>query len=345
LIAANFLTRATCKVPMQRQLFSFSVVLSILACPALFGQTRPAASAPQVSSSSAYDIRTFVLELRGLSSALKHNPSPAELSSIRDTLPEQWSVSTPDRSYSISTAPFCGKLTPSTLSGAQTWLDHLALEAQSYSDLRLGDSESAHSELTHILAQPEFAVVGPPSEWDLLRERISAWLTSLLFKILSGISRYPIGGRVLFWLFVFGGVLFVAIWVFRFLVSRDRMEALPPSELLAPSRTWQEWIRLSREAARRRDYREAVHAAYWAGIVRLQDTGVLPMDRAITPREYLHILSGPTAHDLLAQPALREALAGLTSRFERTWYANRGARPEDFSDSVRQLKELGCPLE
>ncbi len=330
---------------MQQCFFVLSLGLSILACPVLRAQARPPAPIPHDSASSAYDLRTFALELRGISAALKHNPTSAELSAMRDALPKEWVVTTPERSYAISTGPLREKLTPSTLASAQTWLDRLAFEAQSYSDLQIVDIQNAHSELTHILAQSEFAAVQPPSEWDLLRERLSAWLTRLLLKIFGGVSRYPIGGRILFWLFVFGGVLFIALWVFRFLVRRDRMDVLPASELLVPARTWQEWIRLSREAAHRKDYRDAVHAAYWAGIVRLQDTGILPKDRAKTPREYLQALSDPAAHDVLPQPALREALAGLTARLERTWYANRGTRPEDFSDSLRQLEELGCPLE
>jgi hypothetical protein len=330
---------------MQRLLLLLSFVLWVLACPVLFAQARLSASAPQDSSSSAYDVRTFVLELRGLSAALKHNPSPAELTSIRDTLPKKWNVTTPERSYSISAGPLREKLTDASLTSAQEGLDRLALEIESYSDLRIVDPQEARSELTRILAQPEFAAVHPPSAWDLFRQRLSAWFAELLYRIFRGITGYPIGGTILFWLLVLGGVLFVAVWVFRFLVSRDRMDVLPTGEFLVPARTWQEWVRLSRVAARRGDYREAVHAAYWAGIVRLQDTGVLPKDRAKTSREYLHIVSDPAAYDLIAQPALREPLAGLTARLERTWYANRGARPEDFTDSVRQLKELGCPLE
>ena len=41
----------------------------------------------------------------------------------------------------------------------------------------------------------------------------------------------------------------------------------------------------------------------------------------------------------------REPLAALTARLEKVWYANRGARPEDYQDSLRQLEALGCPLE
>ncbi|HKI12776.1 MAG TPA: DUF4129 domain-containing protein [Candidatus Acidoferrum sp.] len=331
---------------MQRRLLLLPFVLWILACLVLLAQAQPTAAASQdPAASQSYDPRTFALELRGLSAALKRNPSPAELASIRDTLPKVWNVTTAERSYSIPTDLLHEKLAAASLAGAREWLDHLALEIESYSDLRIVNSQNARSELTHVLAQPEFAGVRPPSAWDLFRQRLAALFERLLYKILRGVTRYPIGGKILFWLFVFGGVLLVAVWVFRFLVSRDRMDVLPVDELLVPARTWQEWVRLSREAANRQDYREAIHAAYWAGIVRLQDTGVLPRDRAKTPREYLHIVSEPAEHELTSQSALREPLASLTARLERTWYANRGAGPDDFRESLRQLEALGCPLE
>lgn len=346
MIARELSNRLRRKLPMQRCLLALPLVLWMLTCPASSAKAQAAAPAPQDSvTSQPYDPRTFALELRGLSAALKRNPSPAELSSIRDALPKEWHVTTPERSYSIATGPFREKLTCASLTGAQEGLDRLALEIESYSNLRIVDLQNARSELTRVLAQPEFAAVRPPSAWDLFRQRLSAWLADLLYRIFRGITGYPIGGAILFWLLVFGGVLFVAVWVFRFLVSRDRMDVLPAGEILAPARTWQEWVRLSREAANRKDYREAVHAAYWAGIVRLQDTGVLPKDRNKTPREYLHTLSESAVHEPTPHPALREPLAGLTARLERTWYANRGAGPDDFRESLRQLEALGCPLE
>jgi hypothetical protein len=140
-------------------------------------------------------------------------------------------------------------------------------------------------------------------------------------------------------------VLCVAIWLVRFLQSRDRFDTLASSGSVIAPRTWQEWIRMAREAANRGDYREGVHSAYWAGIVRLEDSGVLPRDRTRTPREYLRLVTEPSSGELLSRPMHREPLAALTSRLERIWYANRGAGPEDFHDSLRQLEALGCPLE
>ena len=135
------------------------------------------------------------------------------------------------------------------------------------------------------------------------------------------------------------------MWLFRFMVSRDRIDSLPPGEIVASTRTWQEWVRAAREAANRNDFREAVHSAYWAGITRLEDNGVLPKDRTKTPREYLRLVSEPSPHELAPRPIYREPLAELTKHLERIWYANRGAGPDDFRDTLRQLEALGCPLE
>jgi hypothetical protein len=164
-------------------------------------------------------------------------------------------------------------------------------------------------------------------------------------RLFGGIGRHPIGGAILFWFIMVAGVGAIALWMFRFFASRDRLDSLPPSQSVHASRTWQEWIRASREAAHRGDFREAVHSAYWAGIVRLEDTGAVPRDRTKTPREYLRLVTDPLAGELPSDPSPREPLAALTSRFERTWYANRGAGPEDFRESLRQLEALGCQLE
>src|SRR6202030_212073 len=111
---------------------------------------------------------------------------------------------------------------------------------------------------------------------------------------------------------------------------------------------WQEWIHAAREAAARGDFREAVHSAYWAGISRLEETGVLPRDRTKTPREYLQLIDArPLAAELDSHAAqdYKKPLAALTSRLERIWYANRLARLEDFDDTLRHLEALGCSLE
>ncbi len=329
---------------MNRRFFCAVIALSSLWSTAAFGRAQgPSADTPP-SSAGAYDTASFLAELHRLAAVLKKNPSTNEMVALRDSLPRHWSVSTPEFTCSVSSEPLRNQLTSLSAPKALVWVNHLSAEVQASSSPHTA-SPQARSELDRILARPEFAAVRPPSAWDLLRERIGAWVGRLLLWLFSGLDRYPIGGKILFWLILLGVAGWIALGLFRFLASRDRPAALPPSESSAASRTWQEWVRAAREAASRGDFREAVHSAYWAGIARLEDAGIVPQDRTKTPREYLRLVAEPHPGELAAQLAPREPLAALTSRLERVWYANRGARPEDFHESLRQLEALGCLLE
>lgn len=328
---------------MKRCLLFALLLLSNPGNPMAFGQG-PAAEASN-SSSTAYDVASFTAELHRLDGILHEKPSANEMTALRDSLPRRWTVSTPERAYSISSEPLRGQLTSLSSEKAQVWVAGVTAEVERFAGASAAGSPAARAELDRILARPEFAAVRPPGAWELFRQRIAAWLERMLIRLFGGIERYPIGGKIVFWLILIGGVLCIGLWLFRFLASRDRMDSLPPSASVVASRTWQEWIRTAREAADRGDFREAVHSAYWAGIVRLEDAGLVPRDRTKTPREYLRLVAEPHPGELASRPSHREPLAALTSRLERIWYANRGAGPDDFRESLRQLEALGCQLE
>jgi hypothetical protein len=325
---------------MKHCLFLALVLFSYSGDRAAFGQAPGAAY-----KNPAFDPASFTAEIRRLKSDLQQRTSPDETAAFRDALPPTWTVVTPERTYSISSQPLRDQLTPLSREKALAWLDYLAVETENYSAVPPENSSNAKTELDHILAQSEFAAVRPPSSWDLFRQRLEVWLERLLERLFRGLGRHPIAGKFLFWLIVIGGVMCIALRLFRFLVSRDRLDSLQPGVSIVTSRTWQEWIRVAREASGRGDFREAVHSAYWAGIVRLEDAGVVPKDRSKTPREYLRSVSDPKPGELASRPAHREPLAALTLRLERVWYADRGASPEDFQESLRQLEALGCHLE
>ena len=315
-----------------------------------FGQApdNPLSVAP--SENVSYDPASFATELHRIAGVLQKKPSANEAAQVRDSLPQNWTVSTPQRTYSISSEPLQKLLASQDQKDrdkAQIWLNHLAAEVDSAasSTALLPDPHQARSELDRILAKPQFAAVHPPGASELLRRRVVAWLFRMLDKLFGGMSNHPFLGKSLFWLIMIGGVVCIAFWLFRFWSRRERLQALQPSELLTVTRTWQEWIRMAREAASRGDFREAVHSSYWTGIVWLEDAGVVPRDRTKTPREYLRMLSDPAPGELSPRPVHREPLAKLTSGLERIWYANLGATPEDFQDSLRQLKALGCQWE
>jgi hypothetical protein len=335
-----------------------AVSLCAVSCCHAFAQTTVTVTAEPQSpatnpnaSPSPTELRTeslhdFIMELQSLSDALDEDPADSDLAKMRSSLPKFWSIHTDTRDFLVSSAPLDQALAAPTSEAAQDWIDHVLYEARGYEtpvDVR---NLNARQQLDHILASNEFAAVHPPSAWDLFRERLSAWLNRMLNKLFGGLERYPIAGEILFWAILILAVSFLARFLFRFFVSRDRLEALADQEIVSATRTWQEWIRLAKDAAARQDYREAVHSAYWAGVARLEDLALLPKDRTKTPREYLRLLSQVSQHELAARPvAYGEPLRDLNTRLERTWYANRGARPEDFSESLRQLKALGCQLE
>lgn len=308
--------------------------------------------ADQRAENRSVSVGEFIAELSPLSNKLDdwdeedHSPSKEELAKLRSSYPKTWTVQTDDGAFSISSASLDKALEVGETDDAEAWVDHALAEARSYTKPQGRVDQNARKELNKILGTSEFSVVHRPSVWDLFRQRLSAWIERLLGKLLGRIERYPIAGDILFWGILLLAVSFLARWLFSFLVSRDRMQALTHQELVVANRTWQEWIRLARGAAARQDFREAVHSAYWAGIARLEDLGMLPKDRTKTPREYLRVVPRISQQELAARPVTYfEPLKELTTRLERVWYANRGAKAEDFEETLRQLKALGCQLE
>jgi len=328
---------------MLRLLLSAALLLSFAGGSPSHAQSTDRAADLANSEKGDFDLVRLQQELQRIASLLVKKPSASELNLLRNSLPGAWSVSTSQRRYSISTEPLRKLLTSSSPEQALEWVNHLQEELSGYNQPAANSAPRAA--LDKILARPEFGAARPPTQWELLRQRIVNWLERLLMKIFGSIARYPLGAQILFWVLVVLAVAIVAALVFRFFANRDRPAPLPSNVPINPGRTWQEWIREAREAAKRGKYREAVHSAYWAGIARLEDLGVLPKDRTKTPREYLRLVTEPTPGELAPSPTHREPLTDLTRRLERVWYANRGARPEDFTDSLRQLEALGCTLE
>jgi uncharacterized small protein (DUF1192 family) len=309
----------------------------------LCAQVAPSANEPKTENT--YDVASFQTELRRLYGALQSkSSSKAAAADLSGSLPSSWSVRATGQTYRISTEPLREMLRTSSTQEAKEWIAQLQSEVAG-SQVPAAASPAARTELDHILGRKEFRGARAPGPWDELRKRISAWLEKLFLWIFGGILRHPLGGQILFWLLVLGGAALIALWVFRFLVSRDNLNTFQPEPASEVTRNWQEWIRLAREAAGRGDFREAVHSAYWAGIARLEDLGAVPKDRTKTPREYLRYVSQSDLAAADPQRSPREPLKVLTSRMESIWYANRGARQEDFRESLVQLEALGCRLE
>jgi hypothetical protein len=325
---------------MKRFVFATLLLLCAQWNVAASAQSQTIQSGPDGTLGNAYDPQHFAAELQRLSRLLDKHPSLQRIVAVREALPAQWFVTTPESTYGISSSELREKLAAGNSEDAQAWLENMSEEIASYEDGSAPPGDPA-TELHKILAENQFAGVRPPTAWELFKQRLADWLQKLLSRLFAGLSRYPLSGEILFWLVVIGAASLVAFAIFRFFISRDRLESMVRGPEVLASRTWQEWLRLARAAANRGDFREAVHAAYWAGIVRLEETGIFARDRSKTPREYLRLASAPST----ANRQYREPLSTLTAILEKTWYANRGANAEDFQDTLRQLEALGCQLE
>jgi hypothetical protein len=287
---------------MRQFIVLLFALLTLIAALTLRAKTQVPLATIQDSGSVTHDVESFTAELRRLSDTLAKSPSGHQLVTLQDSLPQYWTVRTSEGSYSIS-SEFLKRQLASGASGlAKAWVDHVVLEMQSYCARESTSDGNPRRELDKILAGSEFAAVHQPSAWELFRQRLAAWVNRLLLRIFGGLARYTIGGQILFWLVLLAGVGFVALWLFRFMAGRDRMASLPLREIVSASRTWQEWIQMAREAAKRSDFREAVHLAYWAGIARLEDVGVVPKDRTKTPREYLRLVTQPSEYETTLTP-------------------------------------------
>jgi hypothetical protein len=284
--------------------------------------TLSAASAPSQSSAVFPDPSLLAAELHRLEKA-----GPQAVSS----LPSSWVVENHGRRYSISTAPL--RKIPNAPDRAR-WLDHLAQQLENSSAATAPDS--ARVQLDRILARREFAGVGPPSPWDRVVQFILGWISEVLRKIFDFARQHPTGETILFWLLAAVAAGVPIFWLLR-LRGGKRRTVPPQAEPTVPDWNWQQWVALAREARERGDARAAIHCAYWAAVVRLQDARLLPRDLTRTPREYLRLM--PDRDGSYAP------LAALTSALERFWYADRPAGPDDLRESINHLETLGCSLD
>jgi len=255
--------------------------------------------------------------------------------SVLAGLPAAWDVETAEARYSISTTPLRERLANGDAE-AEDWLSQLEENLQQSSE---PGPPAASGSLDKILARPEFAAERPPSAWTLFVRRVGAWIREMLGRLLGYAEQHPTGSQVLFWTVLAGAVGSIAALVIQLWLRDEQLTAFP--KLTAPpmgARTWEQWILAARQAEDQNDLQAAIRYAYWAGIARLQEVRVLPLDLRRTPRECLRIV--PADGSIYWGP-----LSSLTSSLERFWYAHRPAGPDDFRESLRQLEALGCKLD
>lgn len=195
------------------------------------------------------------------------------------------------------------------------------------------DFKKARRDADNVLAASEFRHVTGNGFW----EQISAKLFNWLGRIFGGVSnlgqRAPwIGPAIMygFLLLAFAGLL---VWVLRVL-DRQRLAVRleSPAALSASQEISRSWAKLAEAAASSGEWREAVHALYWASVSELEGRRIWRQSSVRTPREYLRLVP-PEA------PQYRP-LRALTQLLERIWYGLAPADCADYEAALAVYTEL-----
>jgi hypothetical protein len=294
---------------------------------------------PGPVSSDSLTAAQYRAELDGLLSATREldssgNPTPQLLNDV----PPSWRVQLDRREFEISAEGlrrdvrrYEKEKNAANASAIRARLRSLRSDLDGYERPPV-DVSASRAELNSILARPEFRGVEGPNWFDRLRQRLLEFIFGLLEKLFRSAS-FPTVGRF----FVYGlmGLAGIALiyFAYRAIWSNRELEKVIPTDLPVSAKEWVVWLSEARAAAAKREWRDAIHLAYWAGISFLERQGMWKPDRARTPREYLR---------LLGANEYRETLTALTRIFELAWYANRGASERSFSETLQELEKLGC---
>ena len=171
-----------------------------------------------------------------------------------------------------------------------------------------------------------------------LGDRLGAWISQQFAKLFGGVSSLgraaPWLGTALQWGALIAALLILLLWVYRALdrqrVALGRLHGDVSREAaLAASRVWADQ---ARQHAERGEWREAVHALYWASIVVLEDRRTLRRSGTRTPREALRLVD--------AASPLGGLLRAQTGEFERIWYGLQAAGATDYEQARVQYEAM-----
>lgn len=187
--------------------------------------------------------------------------------------------------------------------------------------------------LREILSRREFRLVHGPGELEKLRDRVLEWIFKVLDKMMRGVAAPNQAGQAAVWVLIAAGLSVLAIWMKRRLTQQEHeVEREIMAFAAVSSKSWRRWVREAEAAAQAGDWRNAIHALYWATISRLEESGAWIPDRARTPREYLGFLPAGAAN--------RSALARITEVFEVVWYGSRSADAQVFQQAQTHFRSL-----
>jgi len=222
---------------------------------------------------------------------------------------------------------------PTILSQLSTRIKALQDEADNFEKADAGNP-AARDRLNQILSAREFRSVRGPTEWDLLKQRIGAWLEKKLDKLFPKAPDLNQAGQIFVWVMIAIACSVMAVWLYR--ASRERLLDRPREVLpfLPSARSWRLWLAEARQKAGAGQWREAIRLGFWAAVSRLESDGVWRPDKARTPREYLNAIPAGSEN--------KSSFAAVTKTFEAAWYGGRPASAGDFDQFLSELEKLGC---
>lgn len=268
---------------------------------------------------------------------------PAAAASLKDTVPAQWVVERDGQRFVVSTrwlSDDLGRIArrrdpAKALADASQRLAALHREAEAAGAPAVSFA-AERARAGEILSRREFAGVGPPGWLDRLEQRIASWIDNLLLRAVGHAFGHPMIGNALVWILIAAALVVIALFTYRRLTRQAGEEEVREREEERRPLTWLAWVEQASAAAARGDFREALRAAYWAAIHRLEAAGAWRPDPARTPREYLRVLPPDSVR--------RAPLLAITRKFELAWYGRQAATRRDFEESAAELEKLGCPL-
>ena len=291
------------------------------------------------------DVRGYLAELdRWEAACAKLSDHPEAASDLRDSLPESWPVEVDGQVFVVPANWLAANLeslqehpknAAATSKRIQSRLQALRAEVSLLTQASSAPQpKTAQDKLEEILNRREFRTAQEPTWLAKYRRQLVIWLLETIEKLFGGVHVPPRATKTLGWVLAIGLPLVFLIWLMRRFLHHPVQRTTAPPKGLAPEKGWRDWVRRASAAAARGQHRDAVRLAYWAGVYRLEESGVWQVERARTPREYLRLL--PAGH------AQQPGLSTLTSRFERIWYGGRTATADDFDFTMTRLEELGC---
>jgi hypothetical protein len=329
-------------------LTAFALIVGMLSGVARAGADDPA-------SKQTLTLAEYENELDRIVKAFSDLPAhPAGVDALRESLPSGWIVEAGQQKYEVSAEWIAYALavkgkSPSDLK--KIWLDaaarlkSLRAEAERAKDAASEENRAdAKSRLQIILQQREFNQAKGDSWWSQMWDQIGRWIDWLLGHTLGRLLGSGAAKTLVIYTLIGVVFLFAAVWLVRGMRTLVRNESLRVDAVFPPGKHWRDWTREATAAASRRDYRAALHSAYWAGVYRMAELGAWKLDRARTPREYLRMIGEQAQNELAAQNPVGSSMAlkELTHGMEASWYGCLPATQQDYDKAIAHLETLGC---